>query len=309
MPIISPYRPVAKPLPQTQPTNISLAAAGKTILQPADLTVQTTSDRQTILSGNMAQSFVEDNDNWTFPYFTAPPYNESVMDTAYTTLGGVDAIAITWLGDSSQAGNPDYADWTDRVGARIALPLNGGNGYFEGWAQVQVMFSSPYGNYRGFKVPCRMKSHQSTPSPGTEPAGTFLGGTMLSDDTTDTTSPRSAHQYVYDYLDNSQKLRWQSGASIITLGQLWTILMYFKYNTAAGASDGIMRTWADAGAGEPTTLRREDTNLRMWASGGSPGIGVRYLTFEMGFNGASSPWNPYATSTCTVGAWKFEIPA
>lgn len=276
----------------------------------ADVEEDTGIGKVIIISGDMAQEFVEDTDNWTFDFFTAPPFNDSVMDVAYTTLNGSDAIQVTWYGDSSQAGNPTYADWTDRIGARLEIPDDGDhpNGYFEGWLTVEVMFSSPYGNYRGFKIAPRMKSHESTPSPGAEPTGTFLGGAMLSENLTDTTGDRLAHQYIYDYLDSSQKNRWDAGDPVIGLDELWTIMMYFKYNTSSGAADGIMRTWADAGAGEPTTLRREDTDLQMWATGGSPGIGVRYLTFEMGFNGDDAAWNPYSDSTITVGAWKFEIP-
>lgn len=316
MPIISPYRPVTKPPPQTQPTNISLGAAGKTVLQPADLTVQTLSDRRTIFSGNMSQNFVEDTPissnpgNWLSNPFLSPPYNESVMDFAYTTLNGSPAIALTWYGDAAQSGNPNFADWTDRWGARMYLPTDDSVGWLEGWFTIEVHFSSPFGNYSGMKLP-GLRSHpqSATPSPGSEPTGTFLGYTMLSDNKEDTTGDREAHEYIYDYVKSGQRREWDGGAGVIGLEELWTIETYFKYNTAAGVADGIFRTKADAGAGAPTTVRRNETGLKMWATGGAPVIGVRGFTFEMGFYGGNSTWNPNATSTITLGAWAFEVPS
>jgi hypothetical protein len=239
-------------------------------------------NRQTVLEGQFASSYVTD-----FDWDRDPTVNDPAnMTESHETLNGFDAIRIVHkLGSSTSS----------RWGGRINLPLLPGfsTGYPKGWFTFDFMFPSTHPSPRGQKLP----GHYSLQT-------NVFHRTLAGGGTSPFTAPINGGGDAHDRLGNGiPALEW-AGNPVIEFDVVWRVEMHWD------VINGVLQTKADPGTAnahaDPATLRTNKSGLDLY--NGDDAISfmrqINYVTFH---GGNSSVWNVLGDCPTVYGRFIVEI--
>lgn len=235
----------------------------------------------------------------------------SLVITENQILNGFGAIDILW---------PAGSDTDTRFSSRMDLVLTGpyANGIEEGWLTVDMMFLDGFSCPRGFKgLAAYSENGEGTRSPP-DPNGGWSLRHMLSNNTPDDRSPVSSHMYYYWPYDDMVRRDWlpnSPSSGIIPHDTVARIESYWRLNSNASATDGVIRQKYDVGTANahaaPETVRQERTDMVMYFDQESyrSGALVNKLSSTFFFGGATPDWAPLADSIMRIGRIAVEVPA
>lgn len=304
MVLITPYRPLVAPVPQTQPHQVS-SKIGTVDVVGFDTTVEAPpATRSLIFEGDFPSNY-KSIYNWN--YDPELQFNPATMNKSFTTLNGHDAISIEWT---------TSCDVDDRWGCQKGLLIPGvGFGFEEGWFTFDIKLSSPFGNPKAMKLPGIVSRDRVAHTNPGDPDGGWSVRHMLHEGSANFTEDRKCHMWHYDYLNAGLRVNWDNNAPSLALNKVARIEYYFKMNTAFNVANGIIEARYDEGTAtthaNPVTLRARRSDRQMYAGSESnrdSGKIPRLYNGPLFFGGNDSSFDPLVDSTVTFGYFKFEIP-
>lgn len=312
MVLITPYRPLVAPVPQTQPHQVNSAIGSVDVVGFDTVVEAPPASRQTILESHFGGGFnaIKNRFDWQFCTLVADSNGKIPVVADAGTMNGWGSSDITF---------PAGALPNCRAFGNLYLPLISGheNGYEEGWMTVDIMYRSNFSCPKGLKQPGLYSTVGEGLVGGPFPTcdtGWSCRYMAHGEDRSTNSEPLGAHSYYYWTNDDRVRADW-SPEYELDLDTVCRIELYFKHNTAFDQLDGIIRHKFDTGtstaSATPDSIRFENTGIRMYCGSESNRVPsyVNRISCHLFFGGATSAWAPLINSTFRIGRVAFEIPA